>query len=494
MSSYQPSIAICLRLAPYRLLGGLFGGLVSACALHVPADRLDPPVALPTTFRGAGGDASDAVVASWWTTFGDPTLNRLVASALAGNLDVQAAWARVDQAGALLGIAGAAGVPTVGLDVGSSLSSPVAFGSGDTNPTLQHQALLGIGWEFDFFGKAQAQRRAATLDRDAAEDDAAAAAEALAGGVATVWFQWVEQRALEQLLDAQQDIARRVLRVVELRFASGSASAAEVLQQRQQIAALEVQRPAFESRRRLFEHQLALLLGRPASAPLELPDLATLPTLPAPPATGVPMSLLTRRADVRAAHRRALAADARIAVAVADKLPTFKLSLSTGLSARDIGQIFEQWLVQLAGSMNLPIADGGRRDAEEDRTRAVLAERLWLFGRAVLVALREVEDALVQEAAQTRALALLDAQLDVGRAALAELQRRYAGGVGDFLPLLTAQQALTQAESARLSAERQRLTARVALHQALGGAVPERPPVLQSPTKPDASGAVEELP
>ena len=470
-----------------------FGGLILGCALHTPAERLDAPVSLPSAFRGDGAVAG-AVALSWWTSFADPTLDRLVSAALSGNLDVHAAWARVDQATALAGIAGAAGVPTVGLDVGTSLSTPVVFESGATSPTLQHQALGTIGWEIDFFGKAQAQRRASALDRDAAEDDATAAAEVLAGGVATVWFQWVEQRSLERLLDEQLLIARRVLRVVEVRFASGSASAAEVLQQRQQLAALEVQRPAFAARRRLFEHQLALLLGRPASTPLDLPDVATLPALPAPAATGVPMSLLTRRADVRAAHRRALAADARIAVAVADKLPTFKLSLSTGLSARDIAQIFEQWLVQLAGSMNLPIADGGRRDAEEDRTRAVLAERLFLFGRAVLIALREVEDALVQEVAQTRQLALLDAQLDVGRAALAELQRRYAGGVGDFLPLLTAQQSLTQAESARLAAERQRLTARVALHQALGGAVTERPPALSVQASPSGAATSEELP
>ena len=55
-------------------------------------------------------------LAAWPAWFGDPQLGALVDAALAHNLDIRAAAARVDQAQALLGVRDAALAPTVRVD------------------------------------------------------------------------------------------------------------------------------------------------------------------------------------------------------------------------------------------------------------------------------------------------------------------------------------------------------------------------------------------
>ncbi len=119
--------------------------------------------------------------------------------------------------------------------------------------------------------------------------------------------------------------------------------------------------------------------------------------------------------------------------------------------------------------MSYAAVDGGRRDAEVERTRAVRAERLAALGRVVSTAFREVEDALANERAAEESVRLIDRQLEHGRAALADAERRFLAGQGDFVQLLSAQLQLMSAESARLAAARSRLISRVQLHQALGG-------------------------
>src|SRR5689334_696478 len=80
--------------------------LLTACAAVGP-NYVRPQVPVPPQYRFVGGTAQGESLADapWWQVFDDPTLQALVREAIANNLDLRAAVARVEQARAQAGIA-----------------------------------------------------------------------------------------------------------------------------------------------------------------------------------------------------------------------------------------------------------------------------------------------------------------------------------------------------------------------------------------------------
>jgi len=199
------------------------------------------------------------------------------------------------------------------------------------------------------------------------------------------------------------------------------------------------------------------------SAETELPDLPPLPT------TGVPSELLKRRPDLRAAQRRVEAADYPVAAAVAARYPRLSLSASVSSQPSNFNDYLLDPLWTLAANLALPLIDGGRRVAEVERTRAVVSEAVAAYGKAVLQALVEVENALVQERQQIANIEQLREQVQVSSVTLDQARQRYGHGLADFLTVLTALRSHQEVELGLLDAKRQLLSHRIQLCRALGG-------------------------
>jgi outer membrane protein TolC len=186
----------------------------------------------------------------------------------------------------------------------------------------------------------------------------------------------------------------------------------------------------------------------------------------------VPADLLRRRPDLLAQEKRLLAADHRVGVAVAARLPSLSIGGRTGIQATNpdnVGQIFQQPVFGLNVDLVGPIIDGGRRAEEVKRVEAAVRDALAAMKSTLLRAITEVEDALTNERSQRAYLDKLDAQLQLARDTLGEARRRYANGLVDYLPVLSALAAVQQLERTRITAQRNVLAARISLHSALGG-------------------------
>ncbi|MBW2459254.1 MAG: TolC family protein, partial [Deltaproteobacteria bacterium] len=195
----------------------------------------------------------------------------------------------------------------------------------------------------------------------------------------------------------------------------------------------------------------------------------TLPDPPPLPKRGVPASLLERRPDLRSAKARVVAADYRIAQAIAARLPSFTLSGSLGFNSMNLEKLFESFVWSIMGSVTGVVWDGGRMGAEIDRTEAVLDERLAAYGQALLTALVEVEGSLVTERLQGDRIRILEQQVGTARQTLASARRRFAAGIGgSYIAVLTALRSLQAAEQNLLTSKRQLLSQRVQLYRALG--------------------------
>jgi NodT family efflux transporter outer membrane factor (OMF) lipoprotein len=244
----------------------------------------------------------------------------------------------------------------------------------------------------------------------------------------------------------------------------------ELARQRNVVAAQESSIPPLIQSREQTLDALAVLLGVP---PQEL-RLAggSLSALRLPPlAPGLPSELLTRRPDIRRAEADLLAADANLEAARAAMLPSFELSARAGRQAATRGQLTSPAALfwSLAAGMAAPIFDAGRLSGQRDAVEARRNELIEQYRQAVLVSLREVEDALaalnqlaLQQAAQERAL-------EHAREAYRIAELRYRAGAQDFTTVLDAQRALIVTEAAIDPVRAARFNATVDLFKALGG-------------------------
>ncbi|MCB9546246.1 MAG: efflux transporter outer membrane subunit [Myxococcales bacterium] len=455
-----------------RRLLALAAVALAGCNPHVRRDATEAPVVVPAAFAAEGEAAAAPAAPRWWTAFGDAALDANLERLLAANLDLRQGWARVRQARVRATQAGSARWPTLdaSLDVSRSkqISSFSLPGRDPSTEITSWRASLAASYEVDLFGRIEAQAEAAEADVDAAVLDQRALGMSLAASLVEAWYGVVEQRALRRLLDDQVALNQRQLELLQFRFAQGLAGSVDLLQQEDQIQRLESQIPLVEARQVVLENQIAVLLGEaPGAVTLAAPDV--IPDPPPLPATGLPAAVLGQRPDVQAAQARIRAADARVGVAVAQRYPALRLQASVGLQAFDLEKLLDDWVWSIAGSLVAPLFDGGRREAEVEVARAEVEARVLALGKVMLTALREVQDALVQEARQRAHLATLEGRLALLRQLLQDAQARYLEGVTDYLPVISALGAVQQVEQAVLAARRQLLSLRIQLHRALGG-------------------------
>lgn len=448
--------------------------------------KVPQPLTLPKAFSTSG---EAPLPDQWWLSFNDSSLNRLIEQALAGNFNLRQVWDRLYQAEAVARAAGAPVLPSLEGRGGASHSAQ-RTDSGPGGWTMTYRSNLSLGlyasYELDLWGRVRSRRDAAELDVQASREQVQSAAITVSALVASTWYEFAEQTGQLELLKEQLKLNEDMLELVTLRFRHGLAGATDVLQQRQLIESRRGDIVAVELRRSILGHQLAILLGRkPTENVKEGP--AALIQLPPLPDTGLPADLIQRRPDIRALHYQILAADRRVAVALADRFPRVSLSASADTSAGMASTLFNNWLATLGANLVQPLFDAGSRKAEVERTRAVVSERLNQYGQAVLTALGEVEDALIQERKQREFIESLQRQLDVSSQVIERTRESYMRGAMDYLRVLDALQRHQTLQRQSLLAKRQLIQYRINLCRALGGGWDLKRPELLAVTGRDVA-------
>lgn len=449
-----------------RMTGGVLAVLLLAsCAVHRP-QAIAPPGPLPAQFAAATDHGPP--LERWWEQFQDEHLNSLMDQAFARNLDLEQAYARLEQFEALARAVGAAQRPTVDLQGTAGRGRQQGLFGAQTDNSYRLSAVAGF--ELDLWRKLASRSKAARLDSLAARQDLAALYLSLSAQLADLYYLAVEQRSQLALVDDTIASFADTLQRVEDRYREGLVPALDVYQSRQNLAVAKASRPLFEANLAAAEHALAVLVGR-------FPDrsragsLASLPALEGAFPAGLPATLLQRRPDIAGALTRLQATDARVGAAIAERFPSFNLVADYGGADSELGSLLDSpnifW--NLLVNLTQPLIDGGRRKAEVDRNRALFRENLGFYHQTVLQALQEVEDALVQERTGTRRIELLEERVTATAGSLRLSTDRYLQGLSEYLPVLTAQIAHAEAQSALLETKRQRIVARISLARALGG-------------------------
>lgn len=469
--------------------------LVAACASERYGDGV---VEVPVELEGGylytiEGATTRAPESRWWLELELPGLDAAIEEAFERNLELHAAWVRIEQSRTVVETTESGLWPSLDAQatVGRS-RSPAGTPSGAAESN-NFQLSLSAGYELDLWGRNLASVEAAELDVHAARADIEATAMSLSAQITDGWLEVLYQRARRRLVERQLETARTFLELAMLRLRLGQATALDVLQQQGNVEALEARLPLVTTEEEIAQLRLAVLMGRSPSNPPTVPG-DDLPPLPAPVDAGVPADLLVQRPDVRAAEIRARAADSRLVVAIAEQMPSVRLSATLFLAAADPVELFENIFWNVAASLVVPLIDGGRRSLAVERAELVLDERILVYGQTVLRAIEEVQTALVREVYLAEYEAALEQQYDSARRALESARLNFAAGAASGVTydrVLNALVAVQNLESTLLDARRQRLAARITLYRALGGTWTRdlaQPPTLLGAPPADAAG------
>ncbi|WP_428352938.1 efflux transporter outer membrane subunit [Methyloprofundus sp.] len=432
--------------------------LIQACA--VPIEKVATPIAVPETFSQAKD--TTFLQEQWWLAFNDSHLNQLIEQALNNNFSLISTFNRLQQAEAIAIKQSADLIPSIG----------AAFGGAQSYSNLSDSSHFALGlnasYEVDLWGRLRAQKHAAELDVRVAEENLNTAAITLSSEVALAWYRLIAQRSQLQLLKQQIKTNQDNVEITAARFAGGQASAADLFQQQQTLQATIGDQNNVLISIKVLEHQLAILTGNTPGM-LIIADNQQLPELPPQPQAGLGSELIQRRPDLRLAYFRIQAADQRTASAIADRFPKLSLSANIDTTAPNLQSLFNNWIATLAGNLILPIVDGGRRVAEVERNKAVAAESLNNYATTIQQAIKEVEDALVQEYQQHQLISSLNLQYSLSQKATQQIRLRYMYGAIDFLRVLTTQINQQTLERSRISAQRQLIEYRIQLYRSLAG-------------------------
>ena len=454
-------------------------GLMIGCA-SVGPDYVQPQPDLPDAWSQALLDefsSGESSIQSWWSVFEDPALDRLIQEANEGNLDLKIAVARIEEARAQYAIARGERFP----DIDGSGSAAWTRSSEETAPVLpvgldREDSLFSLGasaaWELDFWGRI---RRSVESADAAFESTLENYRDVLVVLYADTASAYVDVRSFQARIDyAGNNVTaqRETLQLTKDRMKAGLVPELDVRQAELNLAVTESTIPQLRTQLTQAMNRLAVLTGQ---NPGSLMDLFTSAAdIPAPPKevmVALPVDLVRQRPDIRRAERDLASQNARIGVAKGNLYPIFTLPGTFTLEALDAGEVLNSGSLTygFGPAFRWNLFDGGRvRNAvkvEEARTRQALHR----YENAVLLALEDVENAMVALAEERKRNAHLQTAVDAAEDSAGLVKELYRTGLTDFQNVLDMERALAAQQDQFASSSGSLSKNCVRLYRALGG-------------------------
>jgi multidrug efflux system outer membrane protein len=455
--------------------------LMVSCAMG--PDYLRPHVDIADKFRMTQVEGRSIANLPWWELLQDEALQSLINQALLENKDLKEAAASVDELQARLGVARMDFVPNMEI----SGNAP-AFGTlgGFRQPGFptpyNYFGQTILNWELDIWGRIRRANEAARADLIAREESRRAIVLTLVSTVAQSYFDLLQ-------FDMQLDIAHRALlsweesvAISRAQLQGGLISRLDLDQFEAEYARAAAREAELERQIAQKENELSVLLGRnpmPVVRGRSLTEQLIPPEVPA----GLPSELLQRRPDILQAEQDLAAATARIGVAKATRFPRLSLTGFLGLSSPALANLLQSGSEFGVGGFGLaaPLLNSQTLGFEQRAAEAQARQALAQYEQTVLIAFKEVEDALVAIRTANDQRQAQQKQVEALRSALQIADIRYQGGITSYVDVLLAKRNLFDAEFDLMATHRLHLVSIVQLYKALGGGwIPDEAEVLSS--------------
>jgi outer membrane protein, multidrug efflux system len=432
---------------------------LSACSLAPEYQR--PEIAAPTGWSAVSGIGSSdqPSMTPFWQELGSDELNTIMKTALAQNLDLEAALHRIEQARAQAKVAGSALYPSVEASGGASRSFQ------DPRDVTAGRGTGSVNYEVDLWGKNRDNKAAANFRAAATAFDRDALQLVVTSDTADFYTQALSLNERMRIAENNLKNAQEVLRIIEARYNAGSVSGLEVSQQRVAVNSFRTSLASLNEQRSTTLNALAILLGqapqnlqtpRDTLAALKLPEVNLTP----------PATLLTARPDIESAEALLRAANADIGAARAAFFPSLNLGVDASMAAGFGGPAAAA--LSLANSVLAPIFTGGRLTGNLESVTARQKELAAQYQKIVLVAFQEVEDALAAFKNANEQVAISRETVRESQNAYDIAKARFDAGAIDYLTLLETQRSLYQAQDTEIANYQDQIAAFIQVRKALG--------------------------
>ncbi len=414
-------------------------------------------------------------LAQWWQIFNDPILSDLIDQAILANLDLRLALARVTQYRALREIEGADTRPTLDTS-GSAAWTGTSNEKGKGTVDTAYTAGLTAGWEIDLFGRIRRSIEAANADLAAQQE---ALRDVLISLVADLAQSYIEVRTYQARLAVVRESITSQTESRQLtlwRYQAGLTDELALRQASYNLESAKSRIPTLESSLSATMNRVAVLTGRrPGWVHTLLSDVVSLPELSPTVAVGLPADVIRRRPDIREAENELMAQTARVGVATADLYPSLSLAGSIGVEGISPGRLAgnitdpSHWLRKIMTSVSWNLFDAGAIRKKILVQSALQKQALIRYESAILDAVEEVENCLVNYAnEQTRHDILVRAVAEAGQAEQLA-QKKYLAGLTDFTAVLDAQRTQLSFRNDLAESRGTMVSNLILLYKALGG-------------------------
>ncbi|MVF20965.1 efflux transporter outer membrane subunit [Methylocaldum sp. BRCS4] len=465
---------------------------MSLAACTVGPDYRAPVPAVPDRWHADEKIGADLLWAkpenlkAWWRAFGDYELDRLMDRALARNLDVKIALARIEQARAERSSTRAELFPSVDVTGGVQRQDNPMPG---LRPGIRYN-LFEIGfdalWEIDLFGRQQRRLEAASAELEAAGDQYAQSLVTLSSELARSYIDYRNAQALLAITRSNLDSMRQTLAQTERLLQEGIGTRHDVVRAKAQAETTEAQIPTLEAGKTAALRQLEALAGQqPGALAAELDAPGPFPEAPGQAMLASPADTIRHRPDLRAAERQLAAATAMQGAAIAELFPKISLSAFLGLRNTDIESLFKSAAFSHGNAANLvqPLLNFGRIKAGIKLAEAKQREAYFAYEKGVLEALKETETALTRYLKEEIRRQTLARAVEDQQEAVRLSQLRFEAGVISLLDVLVAQRALYAVESELANSRALTAVNLISLYKSLGGGANATPPLVAADGK-----------
>lgn len=407
---------------------------------------------------------------TWWTSWNDPVLLALQAHAQQHNPGIAQAGARIAQARAEASASGASLWPN--LDLNASLKSNRDYPIPGSGKQTIRTTGLDARWEIDLFGANFAARSSMVARAEARDSEWHDASLSLAAEVAN---SYLALRSCEAQVEAAEQIAasQQISQALQdQRLAAGFISALELAQQRAILSNTISQARQQQTDCAVLLKSLVVLLDLPEAALKQQikPGHGIVPQAGNFIVDQLPASALLKRPDLRASMQNLVASAKEIDAAQARRYPSFSLLGTINiLGIKVAGQSSDTHSWSFGPSLTLPIFDAGKRKADVDAALARHSTALAAFRHQSLLAVREVEEAMLR-------LDLANSQLEqhqhIENFHTISTQSAQAGWELGSVSLLEKEEARRQqlaGQQQKWQKQRDRASAWIALYKAVGG-------------------------
>ena len=480
MNKIKLYMQVYIRPSLGRGLGvGLLVLLLSSCGLYKNYERPDDIKVDGIYGRALSGDSLGLGDLSWKEVFTDPKLQAIIERGLAQNANMRQADLRIQEAQNNLKAAKLAFLPMLTFAPQGSISgmwdpsnsapaaSSAMFGNGATKT---YSLPLSAQWQIDCFGQLRNAKKGSEVAVENMQSVRQAVQTSIIANIATLYYTLcLLDEQLRISLETQENWKKN-LEVTKLLMEAGQSNKAAVASTEANYWSICANIVEVKDQITKTENTLANLIG-------EVPHSFERNTLssfqkPSMCVTGVPISILSRRPDVKQAELALASAFYRKNQAKASFFPALNISAS-GQYTNSLGNMVMNpggVIAALVGSLAQPIFSQGKLRAAYKNAKADMEIAKIGFQQTVLDAGYEVASSMARIKVFSAEQEFLDKQVvSLTEAVDATQELMKNSNQVTYLNVLTAQSGLLGAQISQVTNQFNVISGTIALYQALGG-------------------------